>query len=225
MSLKAKKVCFLLIAVFLMCAIGLLRMIHEFSVTTLSAEQVSQRVSSIPSECSDLRRCRLERGDILMRRHITKKTLLFERITQSYFTHAAVYLGAGMIVQAKGSESNASDEIMVESLESSDWMTDSLEGWVVIRPHDYVQEDLDRAVDRMRQMADDDRYTFGIRLSDDDQLHATSCADLIFRQYRLAGLVSDNDMPFNVSPDYLFQYIVTHPDEFGIIAHRIPFFK
>ena len=66
-------------------------------------------------ECHELSKCQLIPGDILIRKHATERTRLFEVLFNPYFTHTAFYYGDGQIIEAVGNESNSVDDVRMDN--------------------------------------------------------------------------------------------------------------
>ena len=193
---------------------------NVFWIFVMSKDQVFAYLSPVQSECLSLATCDLQPGDILIRRYITERTKPFEWFTHSYFTHSAVSVGEGMIVEATGPEEDPRLDIDTHPLLWSDWLNEDIETWVVVRPLGDAGR-VHQAIASLRAIADDPEYRFGIHWQRDDTSKVASCSDLVFRQYRTAGLITDTRPPINVGPDSLFRYLVTHPDDFRIIASGV----
>jgi hypothetical protein len=191
-----------------------LYLLSQFRVFTLSQQQVARLWPQGAVSCRQLVNCQLRAGDILIRRHATQRTRLFQALFKPYFTHAAFYYGDGQLVEAVGTESNRANDIQVDNFFSSDWSTDSLEAWVVIRP-EIEPKTIQLIRNNLKTIADDPSYTFG--LGD----KKTSCAEIIFDQFVINRIIiRDKYMPRVITPDFLFQYALQRPGLFTVIGYN-----
>lgn len=187
-------------------------------VFTLSAEKVRNLMSYDKPTCQEVINCTLEPGDILIRRYLTSRTNMLSIIFGMYFTHSAIYLGGGKIVEAIGIEPNRENDITIDELNNSDWTKDPLESLVVFRPKAPPAQ-IQTALERIRTIADDPLYEFGIGMLNHNNKMVT-CADLIYYQYRDEGIIEDEATPAIITPDYLFWYAAKHPDKFSFLGAR-----
>ena len=181
------------------------------SVFRLTSSQAQDLLSSKPSSCSILSVCKLEPGDILIRRYITSQTRLADFVFHPYFTHSAMYLGNDQIVEAVGTEKDSRDDIQISSFSKSDWLDPGIERWVIVRPRN-IRSKFETIKRNLEHIANDPDYIFGLPR---EGYKRTTCADLIFEQ-----LYPEN-VKRPVTPDYLFSRIVDDSDNFEIIGYSI----
>src|SRR3989344_2671520 len=173
---------------------------HKFyvSIFRLSPDQISSSLSHNTSQCKKISDCTLLPGDILVRRYITQKTWIMDKLANPYFTHSAFYLGDDQIVEAVGTEKNPEDEIQIALFSKSDWF--NVKNFVVIRPQ-YTGTELDIIKDNLKKIAENPDYKFG--LPEFGYKRAT-CADLISNQLLSEHVINISNPPEIITPDYLF---------------------
>lgn len=188
------------------------------SIFRLSPDQVASVLQNTTSECTTIGRCQLLPGDIFIRRYITKRTWIVDKVAHPYFTHSAFYLGNGELVEAVGQERNPSDEIRISQLAGSDWLDRGVESWVVIRPKKYFNQ-LEKIKATLIEIAADPVYQFGLP---SEGMKMASCADLIYHPLADAGVlpIADTALP-TITPDYLFWTTASHPGDFQIIGYAM----
>ena len=152
------------------------------------------------SKCDNIKFCKLLSGDILIRRHITPNTSLFNLTLRPYFTHTAFYEGNGRIIEAIGNQKKNENEIKIIELSKSDWTSENIESFVVIRPN-YPQGTLTTVTNNLEKIANDSEYRFGLPQLSNKQ---TNCSDMIFRQLEIIKLVNSKGLSTFITPDYLF---------------------
>lgn len=176
------------------------------NIFRLSSTQVIHILTTENSSCGTLDKCKLVPGDILLRRYITKRTWLMDKLARPYFTHAAMYLGNNQIVEAVGTENNPEDDIQVANLTNSDWLNFDMSDWVVVRPKN-IGTSMNLIEKNLRSIASDPEYKFGLP---EQGLKRTTCSKLIVDQLVLGGIVSTENMPTMITPDYIF-YMTQNP--------------
>lgn len=119
-----------------------------------------------------------------------------------------------------GTEPDPRSEVVIHDFSQSDWKKEPLERWVVLRPREVEPKHLLDALENIKKIADDPDYTFGIDWLGTGGKKVTSCAELIFREYKKENIVSDTNTPALIGPDYLFWYGIKHPDRFMIAGHN-----
>ncbi len=188
------------------------------SIFRLSFEQVSASLDDTPSLCRKFVECKLQPGDILVRRYITSVNNLFEETLDPYFTHSAYYLGDDEIFEAVGNNVPPRDQITVTKLSESDWIDDGMETFVIIRPKRYGSR-LPYITDGLKKIADDPEYVFGPL---NEKLKTASCSDLIFKFLQDEAIVVDvKKNPPYITPDFLFLATVRDTENFEIIGYNI----
>jgi hypothetical protein len=186
----------------------------EFHIFTLSIGQVKSLLPKEAVRYDKLGDCPLLPGDILIRRHITQRVRLYATMFNPYFTHTAFYYSDGRLIEAVGNEKNSVDDIQIDDFLKSDWATEPLEGWVVIRPK-ISENDIETIRTCLKAIAADPSYTFGIGKN------KTSCAELIFDQFVKDGLIiRDKKIPRAITPDFLYQYALGHPVLFEVVGYN-----
>lgn len=188
------------------------------SIFRLSPGQVASALRNTTPECTTIASCQLLPGDLLIRRYITKRTWIVDKVAHPYFTHTAFYLGNGELVEAVGEEKNPADEIRISQLASSDWLDRGLESWVIVRPNKYLGK-LEKIRATLIGIAEDPAYQFGLPSGG---VKRASCADLIYHPLVDAGVLpAATTTSLTVTPDYLFWTTVTHPGDFQIIGYAM----
>ncbi len=196
-----------------------LRSAHNFyaSIFRLSFDQISSSIHQSTSPCKKISDCKVLPGDILIRRYITDRTLLFDRVVHPYFTHSAFYLGDDQIVEAIGTEKNPADEIRVTSLSKSDWQNEDIEAFVIIRP-EYSSATLNVILSNLKNIAEDKDYRFGLpKLG----YKRATCASLIANELLSERVLHSSNIPKMITPDYLFYLAVHNLTEFKIVGFTI----
>mgnify|MGYP005615951677 FL=1 len=193
-------------------------------VFRLDKEQVSSTLHESMMKnkapiCSEIQDCDLIPGDILLRRYVTERTKLFDRIIHPYFTHTAFYLGDDRLAEAVGSEKNSEDDIQINTLSRGDWMDEQIEGFVIIRPT-YTADQLDSIKIGLAQIAEDPEYIFGLPRKGNKK---TTCADMIYKQLQDENLIpiSNTQVPKIITPDYLFWLATQHPLNFEVVDFNL----
>lgn len=202
------------ISVFLICGIYCIQKFYD-SVFRLSIDQVNSALINDSSQCKIISDCKLLPGDILIRRYITDRTWLINKIADPYFTHSAFYLGEDQIIEAVGKEKNRKDDIQIAQLSKSDWLNQDVESFVIIRPSNYGSK-LEIIRNELAAIANDPDYKFG--LPKKGQKKAT-CADLIFQQLLDQKILNAYDDAKIITPDYLFS--ASENAGFEIIGYNI----
>jgi len=192
---------------------------HEFynSIFRLSSAQISNSLNNEVPQCKKIIDCKLLSGDILIRRYITKRTWLVDKLAHPYFTHSAFYLGNDQIVEAVGTEKNSKDDIQIGILSKSDWLNFDVDNFVIIRPKNYSLK-LDVIKSNLKNIAEDSDYIFGLPKQGNKK---ATCADLIFQQLLDENIVHVSNAPKIITPDYLFSVAKNNPDDFEIIGFNI----
>lgn len=186
------------------------------SIFRLSYSQINSSLVGIEAKCKKISDCELLPGDILIRRYITSRTWLFDKIAHPYFTHLAFYLGDDRLVEAVGKEKNPKDDIQIAILSKSDWLNSDINNFVIIRPKNYSNK-LDTIKNNLKNIAEDPNYVFG--LPEGGRKKAT-CADLIFNQLRIENIIVTSDAPRIITPDYFFWLTKESPKDFEIIGYN-----
>jgi hypothetical protein len=195
----------------------LLMLFVYLSYTTLNVREQIMRVPKVQGiaeiveskevTCDSLTACNLMPGDILIRRYVTKRTYIFNLFLKPYFTHSALYLGEGKIIEASGTEKDSRDDVSIRDISTSDWMDSDIESLVVIRPKKYTKQTLQESIQKLKNIADDPTYVFGFEEGN------TSCSELIYRNSpQLFNTVVPEEVI--ITPDYLFS--MSNDDGFEI---------
>ncbi len=185
-------------------------------VFKLSPSQVSSDFSKHQSECKQIKDCKLIEGDILIRRYITHRTWLIDKLSHPFFTHSAMYLGNDKIIEATGYEENPKDEIRISNFSQSDWQDEQIESWVIIRPRN-ISNKIVRIKKDLENIANDPDYRFGFPKKGYKRL---SCSDLILNPLINEAIINVANRPEMITPDYLFWLAINNPGDFEIIAHK-----
>jgi hypothetical protein len=168
-------------------------------------------------QCEKVKDCKLQPGDILIRRYITDRTRLIDRLFHPYFTHSAFYLGDGLLVEAVGTEKNREDDIQISELSKSDWLNPDVYNFVIIRPKNYSSK-LDIIKYNLLQIANDSDYFFGIPTQGEKK---ATCADLIYNQLSDQYIINASNTANVITPDYLFFTLTSDSNNFEVIGFNI----
>lgn len=187
------------------------------SIFRLSYSQINSSLIGIEAKCKKISDCELLPGDILIRRYITSRTWLFDKIARPYFTHLAFYLGDGQLVEAVGKEKSPKDDIQIAILSKSDWLNSDVNNFVIIRPKNYSNK-LDDIENNLRNIAEDPDYVFGLPKKGHKR---ATCADLIFNQLFIENVNVISNAPRIITPDYFFWLTRDNPKDFEIIGFNI----
>ncbi len=206
--------CIVLISIFL--GVNLFYKFYN-DIFRLSYRQVKETLSTNMFSCNKIINCKMVAGDILIRRYITERTWLLNKIAHPYFTHSALYLGNDQIIEAVGTEKNPENEIQISILSDSDWFNSDIESWVIVRPKNITQK-FNIIKGNLLNIAKDKEYVFGLPENGHKKF---TCADLIFIQLKENGLVTTYNAPKIISPDYLFWASVQNPTDFEVVGYDI----
>lgn len=187
------------------------------SIYRQSKIQIHNSLSGTESQCKKISDCIILPGDILIRRYITQRTWLIDKLANPYFTHSAFYLGNDRLVEAVGTEKNKTDDIQISNLPKSDWQDDDIEGFIIIRLS-YTSLELDSIKRNLVDIANDPNYIFGLPKKG---FKRAMCADLIFNQLVTHNIVSKDNMLDIITPDYLFSLAIKNKTYFKIIGYNI----
>lgn len=188
------------------------------SIFKLNAEQVSGSLAGVNHQCSKITDCVLLPGDILIRRYLTKRTWLPDKIFNPYFTHSAFYVGNDQMVEAGGVENDPKDDIQISSFSRSDWLNNGIEDWVILRPNYHTVAKLDTIIRNLKYIAEDPSYEFGLQKFG---YKRATCADLIFKQLVDESVLEIPNAPKIITPDYLFWAGMNNPNNFKIVGYRV----
>lgn len=193
--------------------------VREFylNIFRLSKDQVLVSLSDKTSQCRKIADCNLLPGDILIRRYITKRTWLVDKLAHPYFTHTAFYLGDNQLVEAVGTEKNSEDDIQIGILSKSDWLNLDVDNFIIIRPKNYSLK-LDVIKSNLKNIAEDSDYIFGLPKQG---YKKATCADLIFKQLLDENIIHVLNEQKIITPDYLFSVARNNPNDFEIIGFNI----
>jgi len=163
--------------------------------------------------------CALQAGDILLQRWNSLANTIFMTIGGTYFTHAAMYIGDGRVVEAVGPFGRAEDQVIEHSVAS--WTNPGIYDWVVIRPN-ATPEVRQSAVSYMRTMAADPQVTYSI-LASKDSLKEVYCSLLVWQAYQRTGIDLEVDRGGTIANIATLNRLVTPDDLFyssGALAQR-----
>ncbi len=187
----------------------------QSNIFTISKSEVLHIVSDFESECDYFNECHLIPGDILLRKLSTSRTRFLESFADIYFTHTAMYIGDGKIIEAIGRERIASEEIQTIILTDSDWATETLATWAIIRPN-YTPALQTAVITTLKKIATNDAYRFGFYSPENKRF---SCADLLLHQLHENGVISEIDFSQIITPDYLFWLATEKPSSLQLISY------
>lgn len=218
-----KKIINLIIFIVLFCVLYFAISIYKGykfynSVFRLSYEEIIPSLEKTQPTCKKFKDCKLEPGDILIRRYVTTNTNLFNEFLDPYFTHSAIYIGNDEIFEAIGQTSNPEDEIQITKLSKSYWLNEDMNDFVIIRPKNYDGK-LDKIILNLRKIADDPEYRFG-PLEEGKKM--VSCSDIILK-YLIDEEILTNlpESPDFLTPDYLFWALEKNESNISIIGYNI----
>ncbi len=218
-----KKIINLIIFIVLFCvlyfAISIYRGYRFYnSVFRLSYEEITFSLEKTTPTCKKFKDCKLEPGDILIRRYITTTTNLFNKYFNPYFTHSAFYLGNDELFEAMGATELPKDEIQITNLSESYWLNEDMENFVVIRPKNYNGR-LENIILNLRNIADDPQYRFGPL---EEGGKNASCSDAILKYLADEKILTDlSRKPEIITPDYLFWVTERSDLDFEVIGYNI----
>ncbi len=188
------------------------------SVFRLSYEQVATSLQETSFECKKFSECKLQPGDILIRRYVTPVTTLLDETLNPYFTHSAFYLGNDEMFEALGNYETPEKQIQITKLSESDWLDGEMVNFVVVRPKNYKGrlEDISK---KLKDVANDPEYVFG-ELKDGQK--TASCSDIILKYLIEDEIISDlSDKPKIIMPDYLFFATERDDLDFQIVGYNV----
>jgi cell wall-associated NlpC family hydrolase len=178
---------------------------------------------SPPPTCSvgenGLDTCALQPGDILLQRWNSIENTILMTIGGTYFTHAAMYVGDGRVVEAVGPFARPEDQVIERSVNW--WTNPAIYDWVVIRPNATEQARLS-AVSYMRAMAADPQVTYSI-LAAKESDREVYCSQLVWRAYQRTGLDLEVDRGGTIANIATLNRLVSPDDLFysaGSLAQR-----
>lgn len=187
------------------------------NVFRLSHNQVSVVLQNKQSFCKKLKDCKLITGDILIRRYITDRTWLFDKLANPFFTHSAMYLGDDKIIEAVGNEKLNQDEIVINDIIKSDWYDTGIESWVIVRVKN-IPSKITKIKKELEDIAMDPEYSFGLPTKNHKQI---SCSDLILNPLISNGVIQIESKPAVITPDYLFWLAISEANDFEIMGYYI----
>lgn len=171
------------------------------------------------SECETLSTCGLMKGDILIKRELSVRTNFIARVTEMYFTHAALYVGDGGIVEAPGYNFPVKERISLKNIVETSWAKDDMEAWLVLRPIT-SSEVVDKAVEIGKSYASNPDVEFGITKNPFDN-RRLYCSQLVWKAYYDAGFSFLEKIPEIITPDDIFYVTVKSPDKFLVLGWGI----
>lgn len=180
----------------------------------MSSDQISHYLIGAQPQCKKIGDCKLLPGDILIRKYMTQRIWFIDKLLNLYFTHSAFYLGDNEIVEAFGPEKDPNNDIQVVTLSKSDWLSQDIDDFVIIRPKNYLWK-LDRIKKNLKYIAEDQEYRFGLP---EKGFKRATCADLIFKQLLDENITTIPNTSKIVTPDYLFWIAVNNPKDFEIVG-------
>lgn len=174
---------------------------HQYSrIIKTNRSEIQERFQKEVIYCKDLATCNLKKGDMLIRRHVTKRTYIFNELLNPYFTHTALYIGEGKIVEASGVEYDRKDDISIKNLSETDWLDKDIEALAIIRITGYKEIDFDNDIKKISAIAEDQNHVFGFEKGE------ISCAELLYRNISYP-LFKKVPIEMIVTPDYLFKIL------------------
>jgi hypothetical protein len=145
-----------------------------------------------------------ELGDVIIERPHGDPEGLVSELSGTNLAHTEIYCGENEVVSASGMNQINTSGIMVEAF---DWhgrrVRGALPASIVLRRSNAEQQN-EQLCQQLRQIADDDSYTFGLDLLGNRQHF--NCSNILIHQ-----LAPDNSTDFNfITPDYVFIYLLNH---------------
>ncbi len=206
-----------LIVTFILITSYAFNFINKIDPYSLSESEIQTTLAKNKFDCNNFEKCNLKPGDILIRRLKTSKTRLLTKFTNLYFTHSAMYIGKKLVVEATGNEKNDDDEIIIQDMKKDGWLNKNSE-WVIFRP---VLNDrkLQNMINNLKNIAEDQKQTFGL-IYNSKPSTKHSCADLIFNELINESLLTKQNTPAIITPDYLF-YLCTNSNSFKLVGTNI----
>jgi hypothetical protein len=217
---KVKLLIFFIIGIILLFLIFSFCFVNKIyiNVFRLTSDEISIFLSDVKPQCTEIVNCELLPGDILIRRYITKRTWLIDKLANPYFTHSAFYLGDNQLVEAVGREKDKKDDIKIVDLSTSDWFNSDINNFVIIRPKNYFSK-LDIIKSKLINIAEDPDHIFGFYRQG---YKRATCGDLIFRPLFDEKIINVfSNRPKIITPDYLFWVLVNNCNNSEIIGYRI----
>lgn len=186
------------------------------SIFRISYDKVKYDLKNMNVTCHEISECKLLPGDILIRRYVTNRTAIFDKVLNPYFTHSAYYIGNGKIVEAIGNEINDENEIVVNNIYETDWNEKNIDSWVIVRP--ILEPEYINTINRnLEAIANNPKWRFGLPNQEDTR---STCADLIFNQLT-PHFPTITLKPKFITPDYLFYLATQNPKLFSIISYNL----
>lgn len=206
------------IVAFFLFISGSIKLINLYNnIFRLSLSEVNESLYSKIPKCGKIAECDLQGGDILIRRYITERTQVADRLANPYFTHSAFYLGGNQIVEAVGTEENSQDDIQTAIFSTSDWFNEDEKSFIIIRPRKYSSH-LESIRNNLRRIAEDPEYAFGLPETGSKK---AMCADLILNQLISEGVVKTQSSNKIITPDFLFYLLISNPEDFEVVGFSI----
>ncbi len=188
------------------------------NVFRLSYEQINTSLEQTSFECRKFTDCKLQPGDILIRRYVTPVTTLVDETLNPYFTHSAFYLGNDEMFEALGNYLGPEDQIQITKLSESDWIDSEMVNFVIVRPKNYNGK-LENVSKKLIEVANDPEYVFG-ELKEGRK--TASCSDIILKFLIEDEIIAElPDKPKIITPDYLFFATERDDPDFQIIGYNI----
>ena len=195
--------------------------IFYISIYRLTENEVKQHVKIDKAQtinCTSIIDCDLKPGDILIRRYVTRELFRINFLMRPYFTHSAIYVGDGKIVEAIGSQKNPRDDVTINVLKESDWLDIGVERVVIFRPN-IKSGDVRHVVENSKFIAESLEIRFGLNKSDKNQ---TQCSLLIYNQFFIHDFFSvKTKKPKLITPDFLFSQVISEvrAGNFLLVGH------
>lgn len=188
------------------------------SVFRLSFEQTNSSLEKIEPQCVKFSECKLQPGDIIVRRYITMVTDLFSKTLNPYFTHSAIYLGDDELFEALGNYLEPEDQIQITKLSESDWMKGDMKNFAIIRPKN-LGDKFPKIDLNLREIANNPDYIFGLL---DETKKTASCSDVILKELIDKKVVVNlSNQPWVITPDYLFWITLNDKSNFEIVGYSV----
>lgn len=202
------------LAIFLWPSDALFILKNTNNIFVIDKDHYFRFIKSYPKRCRSINTCQLQKGDILIRRYVTKRLWLIDKLINPYFTHVAIYAGENRIIEASGVENNRDDDIRSINIKESDWNDKKIEDIIIFRPM-FNLDSIEQLVKQIDDTANDQQFRFGLTLNNQNKI---SCAELIY-----LNLIKNNLLPPStkkvqiISPDFLFKSLIDNSKNFSIV--------
>ncbi len=190
------------------------------SVYSLQKADHNSRIRFARDGCTSsmISACDLHAGDILLKRELTDSTAIPSRVYNLHFTHAALYMGNDLILEAKGFDTNKANEISLSHKAATQWVSKEMEDWIVLRPAAEVST-INDVISLVNKYASSPHLKFGFTRNALDDTVAY-CSQLIWKIYYEAQYSLGEPYSGIITPDYIFHLASLDPLRIDIAFSR-----